>query len=100
MWRLATNVESGLPHVEYLSSLMRHSLPVNCVRWHPKGGVLASGGDGISSFTSISIKESITNSTIDASVLIWKRADEIDKQLGNDFQEFDVETWKVQSVLK
>jgi len=34
------------PHIEYLSSLNRHTASVNAVRFSPKGATLASAGDG------------------------------------------------------
>jgi chromatin assembly factor 1 subunit B len=37
------------PRVVYLSTLKRHTAPVNVVRWSPSGMTLASAGDGESS---------------------------------------------------
>ncbi|CAG8435031.1 7267_t:CDS:2 [Diversispora eburnea] len=44
IWKLVKNKKS-LPYAAYLSTLNRHSAPVNVVRFSPKGDLLASAGD-------------------------------------------------------
>ncbi|KAI8853368.1 WD40-repeat-containing domain protein [Chytridium lagenaria] len=43
IWRVTPG--GDFPKVVYLANLSRHSAGVNCVRWSPKGGVVASCGD-------------------------------------------------------
>lgn len=67
--------------MEFVATLARHTATVNCVRWHPKGGLLASGGD-------------------DGSILIWQQSDRKQDSSSLDDDDEGSETWRVVSLLR
>eukprot|EP00039_Didymoeca_costata_P033217 m.41343 g.41343 ORF g.41343 m.41343 type:complete len:617 (-) comp9756_c0_seq2:46-1896(-) len=73
--------EDASPEISFLSSLIRHSGAVNCVRFSPNGKWLASGSD-------------------DNSVIIWE-LDENNKQ-SNTFgeTEINVENWRAYKTMR
>ncbi|KAI8818420.1 WD40-repeat-containing domain protein [Fimicolochytrium jonesii] len=79
IWNLQKE-ENEPPVVQFVSSLNRHTEAVNCVRWSPKGGILASGGD-------------------DGTIFLWQKAENRD---GVTFDEEDgtLETWRIAQVLR
>ena len=84
------NNNSQQPMIEFVANLSRHTSNVNVVRWHPRGGLLATAGD-------------------DGTVLIWKctatnngaNGGEKKVAFGQDPAEADaeLETWTAVSAL-
>ncbi|KAJ3107200.1 hypothetical protein HDU97_004620 [Phlyctochytrium planicorne] len=74
LWKVLRDGD-GSPKVEFISNLSRHSATVNCVRWSPKGGELASCGD-------------------DGGIILWRQSSK------NATSSEDTETWTVSKLLR
>ncbi|KAJ3174674.1 hypothetical protein HK101_010869, partial [Irineochytrium annulatum] len=94
LWRLqritatdSTNPYQRNARVEFLANLNRHSGGVNCVRWSPKGSILASCGD-------------------DGCIILWhqnKNKDPIATiapSAGGDEEYESVESWGIHKMLR
>ncbi|KAL6633125.1 WD40 repeat-like protein [Neocallimastix sp. 'constans'] len=68
------------PHIEYLSSLNRHTASVNVVRFSPKGAILASAGD-------------------DGNIILWQQSEQKEVLFGEEEDNFNKETWRIVSML-
>ncbi|KAF9209595.1 hypothetical protein BGZ49_003082 [Haplosporangium sp. Z 27] len=84
IWKVVKDKEKDSTHIEFLSSLNRHTAAVNVVRFSPTAECLASAGD-------------------DGNIILW-RPSEI-KEVANRFaesdeEEFERETWRVQSMMR
>ncbi|KAF9174807.1 hypothetical protein BGX21_001032 [Mortierella sp. AD011] len=84
IWRVVKDKEKDSTHIEFLSSLNRHTAAVNVVRFSPTVECLASAGD-------------------DGNIILW-RPSEI-KEAANRFaesdeEEYERETWRVQSMMR
>lgn len=64
--------------VHYLSTLSKHTQAVNCVRFDPKGELLATASD-------------------DGSILIWQLSDTVVREFGSENE--DQESWNVKYTL-
>ncbi|TPX37649.1 hypothetical protein SmJEL517_g00770 [Synchytrium microbalum] len=85
IWKIQKS-ETEPPNIQFRSTLSRHSAAVNVVRWSPKGGVLATGGD-------------------DASIILWREAPHTaaTQSAGNiadEDEEENLETWRLHNHLK
>ncbi|OUM64299.1 hypothetical protein PIROE2DRAFT_8986 [Piromyces sp. E2] len=69
------------PHIEYLSSLNRHTASVNVVRFSPKGAILASAGD-------------------DGNIILWQQSEQKEVLFGEEEDNFNKETWRIVSHKK
>lgn len=69
------------PHIEYLSSLNRHTASVNAVRFSPKGATLASAGD-------------------DGNIILWQQSEQKEVVFGEEEDNFNKETWRIVSMLR
>jgi len=69
------------PHIEYLSSLNRHTASVNVVRFSPKGAILASAGD-------------------DGNIILWQQSEQKEVLFGEEEDNFNKETWRIVSMLR
>ncbi|KAH6590027.1 hypothetical protein BASA50_009729 [Batrachochytrium salamandrivorans] len=79
IWRVVrTNMQP--PEMEFLATLSRHAAEVNCVRWCPTGGLIASGGD-------------------DGTVLIWQQCEQRQESMLEDEDE-SIQTWRMISLLR
>ncbi|KAI8807872.1 WD repeat protein Cac2 [Cladochytrium replicatum] len=80
IWALNTTNEK--PSVEFLSTLIRHSGAVNCVRWAPTGKVLATAGD-------------------DGVVILWHQVQKpkVAEGMNDENREESSENWKLLSCL-
>eukprot|EP00842_Homolaphlyctis_polyrhiza_P005022 jgi/Hompol1/5520/HPOL_004504-RA len=79
IWQIVGG-DSESPEMEFLATLARHTAAVNCVRWSPQGGVLASGGD-------------------DGSILLWQQSESRTKATLEDDDE-NKQLWRVTAVLR
>ncbi|GJJ77714.1 chromatin assembly factor 1 subunit B [Entomortierella parvispora] len=83
IWKIDRNREKDSAHVDFLSSLNRHSAAVNVVRFSPTSECLASAGD-------------------DGNIILWRPTE--NKEAVSRFAESDDdderETWRVQSVMR
>ncbi|GAA6014361.1 hypothetical protein JCM10207_005435 [Rhodosporidiobolus poonsookiae] len=70
------------PRVEYLATLTKHEGPVNCVRFAPKGEMLASAGD-------------------DGNILIWVPGESV-RSIGEtaDEKAYEKEGWRVRNMIR
>lgn len=64
------------PSIEYISTLRKHTQAVNVVRFNKKGDLIASASD-------------------DGSLMLWRRASSIIKDLENDEDDEPKESWQV-----
>ncbi|KAI8911261.1 WD40-repeat-containing domain protein [Powellomyces hirtus] len=80
VWKLAKD-DHDLPVVQYLASLTRHAEAVNCVRWAPNGGTLASAGD-------------------DGSILLWQQTEQKEGAAFGEQEDGALETWRVAHILR
>ncbi|ORX51528.1 hypothetical protein BCR36DRAFT_583069 [Piromyces finnis] len=69
------------PHIEYLSSLNRHTASVNVVRFSPKGAILASAGD-------------------DGNIILWQQSEQKEVVFGETEDNFNKESWRIVSMLR
>ncbi|KAI8358362.1 WD40-repeat-containing domain protein [Mortierella sp. GBAus27b] len=84
IWRITKDKEKDSTHVEFLSSLNRHAAAVNVVRFSPTAECLASAGD-------------------DGNIILWRPSETKDaasKFAESDDDEFERETWRVQSMMR
>ncbi|ORZ04080.1 WD40-repeat-containing domain protein [Lobosporangium transversale] len=84
LWRVVKDKEKDSIHVEFLSSLNRHTAAVNVVRFSPTAECLASAGD-------------------DGNIILWRPTDTKDtaSRFGeSDDDEYEHETWRVQSMMR
>ncbi|KAG0201508.1 hypothetical protein BGX28_005694 [Mortierella sp. GBA30] len=84
LWKVVKDKEKDSTHIEFLSSLNRHTAAVNVVRFSPTAECLASAGD-------------------DGNIILWKPTE--NKEAVNRFaesedDEFERETWRVQSMMR
>ncbi|KAG9297684.1 hypothetical protein G9A89_011199 [Geosiphon pyriformis] len=85
MWKVV-KYEKESPRIEFLSTLNRHTAPVNVVRFSPRGGVLASAGD-------------------DGNVILWIPAGQKNPKhslIGNSDGDSDdeIESWRAKTMLR
>ncbi|CAG8480273.1 12288_t:CDS:10 [Ambispora gerdemannii] len=86
MWKV-TKSEKTSPRVEFLSTLNRHTAPVNVVRFAPAGGILASAGD-------------------DGNIILWSLCEDQEPKhvslIGNSEGDSDheSESWRVKNFLR
>ncbi|KAJ3385569.1 hypothetical protein HDU84_002165 [Entophlyctis sp. JEL0112] len=83
IWSLELAVD-GLPKVDFIASLNRHSSVVNCIQWSPQGNLLASGGD-------------------DGTLVLWQQTDRKVSEGTNLESSDDVENkehWRIVSLLR
>ncbi|CAG8447556.1 10998_t:CDS:2 [Ambispora leptoticha] len=89
MWKVTKSTKSDdtLPRIDYLSTLNRHTAPVNVVRFAPTGGILASAGD-------------------DGSIILWSLNEDQESKhvslVGNSENdaELERESWRVKKFLR
>ncbi|KAG0052918.1 hypothetical protein BGZ83_001939 [Gryganskiella cystojenkinii] len=84
IWKIDRNKEKDSAHVDFLSSLNRHTAAVNVVRFSPTTECLASAGD-------------------DGNIILWKpteNKDAVSRFAESDDDEFERETWRVQSMMR
>ncbi|KAF9361298.1 hypothetical protein BGX26_004483 [Mortierella sp. AD094] len=84
IWRVVKDKEKDSTHIEFLSSLNRHTAAVNVVRFSPTVECLASAGD-------------------DGNIILWRPSET--KEAANRFaesdeEEYERETWRVQSMMR
>ncbi|KAG0317625.1 hypothetical protein BGZ99_006196 [Dissophora globulifera] len=84
LWKVVKDKEKDSTHIEFLSSLNRHTAAVNVVRFSPAAECLASAGD-------------------DGNIILWRPSETKDaaaKFAESDDDEFERETWRVQSMMR
>ncbi|KAK6095361.1 Chromatin assembly factor 1 subunit [Batrachochytrium dendrobatidis] len=79
IWKVV-RINDEPPKMEFLATLSRHTATVNCVRWSPTGGLIASGGD-------------------DGSILIWQQCEQRQDSMSEDDNE-NIQTWRMTSLLR
>lgn len=79
IWAVTDSKDSSQKvSVHYLSTLSKHTQAVNCVRFNPKGDLLATASD-------------------DGSILIWQLSDTVVREFGSENE--DQESWSVKYTL-
>ncbi|KAG0284092.1 hypothetical protein BGZ96_011539 [Linnemannia gamsii] len=84
LWKVVKDKEKDSTHIEFLSSLNRHTAAVNVVRFSPTVECLASAGD-------------------DGNIILWRPTENkevISRFAESDDEEFERETWRVQSMMR
>ncbi|KAF9161688.1 hypothetical protein DFQ26_004318 [Actinomortierella ambigua] len=83
IWKVVKDQEKDSTHIEFLSSLNRHTAAVNVVRFSPTAEVIASAGD-------------------DGNIILWKPAEskESVSRFDTEDDEDARETWRVQSMMR
>ncbi|KAI9235193.1 MAG: WD40-repeat-containing domain protein [Podila humilis] len=84
IWKVVKDKEKDSTHVEFLSSLNRHTAAVNVVRFSPTAECLASAGD-------------------DGNIILWRPTESkeaVSRFAESDDEEFERETWRVQSMMR
>ncbi|KAF9903066.1 hypothetical protein EC991_004239 [Linnemannia zychae] len=84
LWKVVKDKEKDSTHIEFLSSLNRHTAAVNVVRFSPTAECLASAGD-------------------DGNIILWRPTENkevVSRFAESDDEEFERETWRVQSMMR
>ncbi|KAK3806347.1 MAG: WD40-repeat-containing domain protein [Benniella sp.] len=83
IWRIVKDKEKDSTHVEFLSSLNRHTAAVNVVRFSPTAECLASAGD-------------------DGNIILWRPSETKDSssKFAESDDEEERETWRAQSMMR
>ncbi|KAF9319884.1 hypothetical protein BG003_007876 [Podila horticola] len=84
IWKVVKDKDKDSTHVEFLSSLNRHTAAVNVVRFSPTAECLASAGD-------------------DGNIILWRPTESkeaVSRFAESDDEEFERETWRVQSMMR
>ncbi|KAG0309524.1 hypothetical protein BGZ97_013042 [Linnemannia gamsii] len=84
LWKVVKDKEKDSTHIEFLSSLNRHTAAVNVVRFSPTVECLASAGD-------------------DGNIILWRPTENkevVSRFAESDDEEFERETWRVQSMMR
>ncbi|KAF9920739.1 hypothetical protein FBU30_009347 [Linnemannia zychae] len=84
LWKVVKDKEKDSTHIEFLSSLNRHTAAVNVVRFSPTAECLASAGD-------------------DGNIILWRPSENketVSRFAESDDDEYERETWRVQSVMR
>ncbi|KAF9583975.1 hypothetical protein BGW38_007963 [Lunasporangiospora selenospora] len=82
IWKVVKDKDST--HIEFLSSLNRHTAAVNVVRFSPTAECLASAGD-------------------DGNIILWRPSetkDAANRFAESDDEEYQRESWRVQSMMR
>ncbi|KAJ3027004.1 UNVERIFIED_CONTAM: hypothetical protein HDU68_004662 [Siphonaria sp. JEL0065] len=80
IWNITLDEATNTSKHEFGATLNRHSSVVNCIRWSPREGILASGGD-------------------DGTLILWQQSDKkLDSLDGDDAD--NKEHWKILSILR
>ncbi|KAF9971397.1 hypothetical protein BGZ73_005661 [Actinomortierella ambigua] len=83
IWKVVKDQEKDSTHIEFLSSLNRHTAAVNVVRFSPTAEVIASAGD-------------------DGNIILWKPAESKESVSRFDAEDDEDarETWRVQAMMR
>ncbi|KAF9178717.1 hypothetical protein BGZ51_007462 [Haplosporangium sp. Z 767] len=84
LWKVVKDKDKDSTHIEFLSSLNRHTAAVNVVRFSPTAECLASAGD-------------------DGNIILWRPTENkepVNRFTETDDAEFERETWRVQSMMR
>ncbi|KAF9115949.1 hypothetical protein BGX27_005641 [Mortierella sp. AM989] len=84
IWKVVKDKEKDSTHMEFLSSLNRHTAAVNVVRFSPTAECLASAGD-------------------DGNIILWRPSETkeaVSRFVESDEEEYERETWRVQSMMR
>ncbi|KAI9353669.1 WD40-repeat-containing domain protein [Obelidium mucronatum] len=84
LWAVTLDEETNTSKLEFLATLNRHSSVVNCIRWSPKGDILASGGD-------------------DGTLILWQQCEKRSSEAGSLDATEDAdnkEHWKIFQILR